>query len=67
MLRPQKLLVFQTILEWMRMFKKDMIHGQSSKPKAMLEAPHLHKPVVRINEATKAVEMVVNWILKKET
>ncbi|MCQ6288165.1 alpha/beta hydrolase [Bacillus cereus] len=39
--------------------------GQSSRPKEMSEAPHLHKPVVHVHDATKDVETVVNWIKQK--
>ncbi|MDA1669114.1 alpha/beta fold hydrolase [Bacillus cereus] len=38
---------------------------QSSRPKEMSGAPHLHKPVVHLNDVTKDVATVVNWIKKK--
>jgi hypothetical protein len=39
--------------------------GQSSRPKEMAGAPYLHKPVVHVNDATKDVATVINWIKKK--
>ncbi|PEN96676.1 alpha/beta hydrolase [Bacillus cereus] len=41
--------------------------GQSSRPKEMSEAPNLNKPVVHVEDATKDVETVVNWIKSKRS
>jgi hypothetical protein len=54
--------------------KKDMIHGQwiledlgnLQGQKEMAGAPYLHKPVVHVNDATKDVATVINWIKKKK-
>jgi hypothetical protein len=40
--------------------------GQSSRPKEMAGAPYLHKPVVHVNDATKDVATVINWIKKEK-
>lgn len=39
--------------------------GQSSRPKEMSEAPNLNRPVVHLDDATKDLDTVVNWIKSK--
>ncbi|MEH7460389.1 alpha/beta hydrolase [Bacillus sp. JJ1127] len=39
--------------------------GHSSRPKEMSEPPSQNRPVIHLNDATKDLETVVNWIKKK--
>ncbi|PEL75934.1 alpha/beta hydrolase [Bacillus wiedmannii] len=39
--------------------------GQSSRPKEMSEPPNQNKPIIHLDDATKDLETVVNWIKSK--
>lgn len=39
--------------------------GQSSRPKEMSEPPNQNKPIIHLDDATKDLETVVNWIKHK--
>ncbi|PFD39280.1 alpha/beta hydrolase [Bacillus cereus] len=39
--------------------------GRSSRPKEMSDSPSQNRPVIHLNDATKDLETIVNWIKKK--